>query len=352
MSERLVDLEKSNLYLFNLLFRHQVYLEGVKAGFAGNFRRMITKLYNEFAKFIGQARYDNLDAFSRVELQQFIRRFQNAQLAEFNLYTQQLIGLLKDFIAVDVKVSGGIYSAVTALPSSQHKATGLAALASFTSGERNDSLWASISQEIVPASGMTIQEMLTNFTTASIGRVSNRISMGYANTESMKDMLASVVGESELNFRDGLFATFSAQNTALVATILQHVSALTQASIASDLYDQDQWVSILDNKTTPICRSRNGNIYPSNQGPWPPAHWFCRSKRVPLTNGDVLHDLPDTFFDWAVTQPEDFLTDALGTTLAAKILADNTSEEDISVNNAAIPLTLDEFSEKINLITM
>lgn len=352
MSQRLVDLEKSNLYLFNLLFRHQVYLEGVKADFASHFRQMITELYGEFAKYIGQSRYDTVDAFSRVELQQFIYRFKAAQNHQFNLYTQKLIGLLKDFLAADVAVTSGIYGVVTALPSSEHKQTGLAALAEFAAGDRNDKLWESIAQAIVPATGLTIQQMLSAFTANAITKVNNRIMIGYANNETLKDMFAGITGEAELNFKDGLFATFTTQSNAVVATVLQHVSSLTQGAIAAELYSEDQWVSILDNVTTPICRERDGNIYPSHEGPYPPAHWNCRSKRVPLTNGDALHDLPKTFFDWAVSQPEAFLVDSLGLTLASKILADDNNEKDISINKSAIPLTVDEFGRKINLITM
>ena len=37
------------------------------------------------------------------------------------------------------------------------------------------------------------------------------------------------------------------------------------------------WVSVLDSRTSAICRARSGKIYPINSGPRPPAHPNCRS---------------------------------------------------------------------------
>src|ERR1019366_4359563 len=295
MSERLVDVEEANLYLFNLLFRHQVYLEGVKAGFAGGFKAMIRRLYDEFAKYVGQTRYDSLDAFSRVEINYFVRRFQAGQTNEFNIYTQKLIALLKDFLAADVEVHAAMFAAATDYPGSQHSEDATAALAVPRTEADNAGLWDSIAQAVIPATGLTIQEMLNNFTATSIAKVTNQLMIGWANGESIKDVLAAIAGDQELRYRDGLFNTFNNQNTAIIATILQHVSAQTQAAVAAELYSDEQWVSVLDAVTTEICRSRNGNIYPAGKGPYPPAHFFCRSKRVPYSGGE-LHNIPATFF--------------------------------------------------------
>jgi SPP1 gp7 family putative phage head morphogenesis protein len=353
MSEkRLVDVENSNLYLFNLLFRHQVYLEGVKAGFNVFFRNMLNDLYGEFAKYVGQSQYDTLDEFSRVKLLQFIQRFKRAQLTAFNRYTQELIGLLQAFVAVDSDVTAAIYVAVNALPDVQPMKEALPSISQLGSDASNAAVWADAANAIVPATGMTIRQMLAAFTLASTSKVINRINMGFANSESLRDVLTSIIGDSEAGYRDGLFATFSNQSDAITATVLQHVSSYTQSAFADSFYTQEQWVSIIDSKTTVICRERNGNIYPTDEGPYPPAHWYCRSKRVPLTNGDALHDIPDTFYEWAADQPEAFLNDALGTVIAAKILAGDSDVKDISVNHSVIPLTLEEFGGKINSITM
>jgi len=327
-----------NLYLFNMLFRHQVYLEGVKAGFASYYRTVLNNLYGEFAKYIGQTRYSTLDGFTRVELQQFIRRFQFAQNYAYNQYTQQLIKLLQDFVAADLEVHSAIYKQVTGKPMPD----------TITPA----SLWANIANAIIPANGMTINDTLSNFASTSALKVANRLSMGYANGDTTQDVLASIVGEKEQRHRDGMFNTFNNQNNAIIATILQQVSTQVHSTVASVFFENYQWVAILDSKTTLICRSRNGNVYVYGKGPLPPAHYFCRSKDVPLAEGDELHDLPDNFFEWLVTQPEEVLANMLGQATAAKIVSRSNSVKDISITDSVIPLTLTQFSSKINFITL
>lgn len=345
MSERLVDVENANLYLFNMLFRHQAYLEGVKAYFTRTFKRTLTDLYGEFAKYVGQARYDELDGFSRVELQQFVFRFQAAQTHAYNQYTQQLIGLLKDFLSADLEVHTAIYGAVTSRDDSQHSSNP-------EDLPDEDSLWDTISQTIIPANGLTLKEMFDGFAASSTAKVANRINQGYANSSTSREVLADIIGNHNHSFRDGIFATFANQNNALIATALQHVSSIAQSAVADPLYDKYQWVAILDNKTTEICRDRDGKVYIYGDGPLPPAHYNCRSKAVSLAEGDELHDLPQSFYDWAVTQPDEFLADAFGTVVASRILSDNPVVKNISVTDSVIPLTVDAFRSKIDLITM
>jgi SPP1 gp7 family putative phage head morphogenesis protein len=351
MTQRLVDLESSNLYLFDLLFRHQVYLEGVKAGMQRFFRKALMGLYDDFAKYVGKTRYDNMDAFSRVELQQFIYLFQQAQTHVFNQYTQQLIELLQQFVGADLKVTKAIYGAVTEKEKSQHVA-GVVHQVTGESFAPAAEVWNTAKDEIVPANGLTITQMLHNFGIATTASVANKLRMGYANGESIRDTLAEIVGSQGNGFRDGLFSTFSNQNDSIIGTALQHVSSIAQASVASALYGSYQWVAILDSRTTEICRSRNGNVYIYGQGPLPPAHWNCRSKAVSLTQGNELHEIPRTYFDWLRTQPEAVLANMLGAGVAAKILAGNKSVQDISISDVVIPLTVTQFVGKISSILM
>lgn len=338
MSKRLIDVEQSNLYLFNLLFRHQVYLEGVKVGFASNFKRVISNLYDEFAKYIGQTQYDKLDGFTKAEINNFIRRFKLAQTHVYNQYTQQLIQLLKQFVSADLEVSNAIYSAVSGKPASEKPSL------------QADSLWATISNAPIPANGMTISQMLNGFTSTSITKVSQQLMMGYANGDSGRDTLALIAGSNDAGFRDGLFTTFSNSNNSIIATALQHVSSILQSSIASEHYDEYQWVAILDSRTTLICRSRDGKVYVYGEGPLPPAHYNCRSKAVSLINGKELHNIPATFYAWLSNQPVDVLMDMLGSSMAARVIAGTPSVQDISISDVVIPLTLDQFRKKIAYI--
>lgn len=359
MSQRLIDVEQSNLRLFTMLFRHQVYLEGIKASFAGNYKQLLRDLYGEFAKYVGQTQYDTLDQFTRVELQQFIRRFTLAQTRFYSQYTQQLIGLLQQFVAADVDVTNAIYEDVTGVTTAQRNKAPLPTDQPSTLGLRrtrgtdkgNAALWASIADEIIPANGMTIPQMLKSFGDASSNKVGLILTAGYANGESVKAALTSIVGDSSVSYRDGLFSTLGNQNSSLIATAIQHASSITQAAIASVHYNQYQWVAMLDSRTTEICRSRNGNVYNYGDGPLPPAHYNCRSKAVSLSNGDELHDIPSTYYAWLLSQPENVLVDMLGQAVATQILTAAPIIRDISVTDSVIPLTISQFASKIDIIT-
>ena len=333
---RLVDVADSNRYLFDLLFRHQVYLEGVKAGFNQRYRVMLTQLYGEFAKYVGMTKYDQLDAFTKREITEFIRRFTLAQTHSYNQYTQQLIELLKQFVDVDNNVSNQIYQAITGSDRTIAPPS-----------------WSKVSNSIVPANGMTIEDTLQVFGDSSQAKVGRMLMMGYANGDSTKAALSDIVGNPDLNYRDGAFATFSNQMGSIMATLLQHTSSQVQSSIAGEFYASYQWVSVLDNRTSEICRDRNGKMYVYGDGPLPPAHYNCRSKAVALTQGDEeLHDIPDTFYGWLRTQPEALLLDMIGTTAATKVIAGTLGMQSMSINDVVIPLTLEQFQQKISNILM
>ena len=92
-----------------------------------------------------------------------------------------------------------------------------------------------------------------------------------------------------------------------------------------------QWHATLDNRTSAVCRGRDGKIYPVESGPRPPAHPNCRSTMIPVTkswkelginlkeapagtrasmNGQVPSTL--TYNDWLKKQPVGFQDDILG----------------------------------------
>jgi len=67
----------------------------------------------------------------------------------------------------------------------------------------------------------------------------------------------------------------------------------------------EQFVAILDSRTTKLCRGLDGNRYKLGEGPVPPLHLNCRSNRVlvlPEALGGPLYD-PGEYGDWVRRQP-------------------------------------------------
>jgi SPP1 gp7 family putative phage head morphogenesis protein len=72
----------------------------------------------------------------------------------------------------------------------------------------------------------------------------------------------------------------STQARALAKTSVNYTSNLArnEALVANkDQFDKVVWVSVLDSGTTEYCEEHDGEIYPIDSGPRPPAHWGCRS---------------------------------------------------------------------------
>lgn len=386
----------SNRRLFDLLFRHQVYLEGVKSGFAGNYKAMLNKLYAEFARYLLQNRYATIDLFNKGELNDFIRKFTRAQQRFYSIYTDELVKLLQQFLAIDLDIHKEILQDVTAktpteanqvlrpviseddyanLPiqfqpdyaaditqvsrtqqitqyrltkayQENENASGIYGVGIVAgTDESNTRLWATVTNSPVPANGKYVLPMIEQFGTAANASIDATIRKGYANAWTKQQLADSILGTDD-NYSGGLLKLFSDRHTALVATILQHVTSEVQGAVASIYFEQYQWVAIMDNRTTPICIARNGVVYVFGEGPFPPAHWFCRSKIVPVQSGTKLHDIPKTFADWLVTQPDWVLNDMLGTNL----ISGSISATSFSNIRTVKPLTLTEFQGKVKYI--
>jgi len=70
------------------------------------------------------------------------------------------------------------------------------------------------------------------------------------------------------------------QARALAKTATNYTSNLArnEALVANKKeFDRVVWVSVLDSGTTEYCEEHDGEIYPIDSGPRPPAHWGCRS---------------------------------------------------------------------------
>jgi hypothetical protein len=345
-----VDVENANRRLFDMLFRHQVYLEGLKAGFAKDYQAGLNKLYGEFAKFIGMTKYTQMDDFNRAELAAFVRRFQTAQSIFYTHWTEELLTLLRQFLSVDVTINKAIMSDVTGLDTaSRYYNSGSGDLPSLFGPaavkgtvKSNDSLWASIQNAPIPANGMTIPQMLSSFSDKSQLDVRNLLMQGYANSSTVRETFDGIVGTSEATYRDGLFGSLLNRNNAVLSTAIQHVSSLVTSGIASIYFNTYTHVSVMDSQTTPICRKLNGQVFIYGKGPLVPLHWGCRSKDIPNYEDDSTHTLPSNFYDWVSSQPEEFTTDAFGSTQPT---ATNFGSE-----YATSALTLAQFRSKLGII--
>jgi SPP1 gp7 family putative phage head morphogenesis protein len=356
MAKKLDQLAKENQRLLDMLFRHQLYLEGVKSSFAGQYTIVLKELYDAFAKYFGQMRYTSMDQFTKRELADFIRLFQKEQQRFYSIYTEQLIKALKQFLAADLEVTQAIYESTVVkryqIPDSPKPEDdnavsiyGDAAISGTKEGTVK--LWAAISNDPVPASGRLFPKEITDFINNTGYAIASTLRKGYANAWTGQEALLAMIGSSSRNFNDGLFAKFSNQNIALINTVIQHVSSATQGAIGSSYTSKYEWVAVLDNRTTEICWNRNGTIYVYGEGPLPPAHYNCRSKAIALLPGMTGFDIPTSYVEWLKGQTDLFQNDLLGEAKAAQL---RNGSLDLKQIGSIKPLSIPQFVSKIPYI--
>lgn len=124
---------------------------------------------------------------------------------------------------------------------------------------------------------ITVQEALDQFAGKKSVEVLNTIQDGLVAGDTLDQTVAQV--NELVNTRQ------KRQVEALTRTILNHTANQATKAVMIEneaILDGEEWVATLDGRTTFICAGRDGRIFPPGLGPYPPAHWGCRSRRVPI----------------------------------------------------------------------
>lgn len=130
----------------------------------------------------------------------------------------------------------------------------------------------------------------------------------------------------------------------ILGAMVSHAKSVTVDFAMASVGGSVRWVSVLDGKTTAVCRSRSGKIYQAGVGPRPPAHARCRSMVVPYFPGKGEYQEP-TYSEWLQRQTPDRVREVLGVTKGNMFLAGTLSLDDM-VSARGRELTLKELAAK------
>lgn len=122
-------------------------------------------------------------------------------------------------------------------------------------------------------------------------RLSRAVRLGIVEGRTTDEIVRDVFGTETQGFRDGQLFKTRRDAEAVVRTALNHVQNKAKEMFYdenSDIIQGLRWTATLDGRTTPLCRSRDGEIYDVDSGPRPPAHFNCRSIMVPVFDGDKI----------------------------------------------------------------
>lgn len=126
------------------------------------------------------------------------------------------------------------------------------------------------------------------------------------NGESIGDMVRRIRGtwdKDKRMFVGGIMRASTANAAALARTSVINIANQSRIDLYrenSDVVGGMEWLSVLDSRTSTICKALDGLRWDLDYKPighsknWPgaTAHWSCRSSQVPFIKG--LDDLPET----------------------------------------------------------
>jgi SPP1 gp7 family putative phage head morphogenesis protein len=288
--------------LLDITLRRQIYVEGLKFGRALDAHAAILRLNAELRSQLAQVDFEQLDDLTQFELRKLIRRLKDAAKRIFDPWLATLIDWLRDYVNADHDMLYRLYSDAghgSGVPEDR---------------KNRDKLFAAYSRVPMAATGTLAVPFLTAIGLSAAVKIERAVMIAKANRASKADLIRALTGTPQLG-RGGTTDELDRAAKAVTNTVIAHLAAQVSDDVSGALFGKYQWVSILDNRTTPICVDRNGNVYVFGKGPVPPAHVNCRSATVPLLDGAI--GVPATFKLWAELQPSEFVKDALDGRLTA-----------------------------------
>lgn len=211
-----------------------------------------------------------------------------------------------------------------------------------------------------PFQGKILRDWWSGLTRTTQDGVRRAVNQGLVQGEPVRQIVRRVNGPA------GVLATTERNAEAIVRTAVNHVvthARETTYSENSDVIKGVQFVATLDSRTTPICQSLDGQVFPIDSGPRPPQHFNCRSTTIPVVKsfaelGFKAGSLPPatrssldgqvpaslTYPQWLRRQTADVQNEALGPARAELFRAGKFNPATAVVNGK--PLTLEQLKAR------
>jgi SPP1 gp7 family putative phage head morphogenesis protein len=310
--------------LFDIVVRRQIYIEGLKAAKGQEFALVLSRLRTQLAQRLSGFQYDQLGNATKTALRKLIVDLRAIAKAVFDPYLKALIDWLQRFCRVDTTLLRGVFG--DAVPDARTRLQG---------APEGDDLWALAIGLPMAATGTLALPFLGALLPMLYVKIERLTLQNYANQSTRDELIRALVGNPNSTKFDGYIKQLNSAGNAATNTVLQHLANQISNSLGEKVAGWYEWVSVLDDRTTKICISRDGNRYVFGQGPVPPAHVNCRSTIVPVNKGD--RKTPSSYNDWVRTQPDEFVADALDGRRRARY-------------EGSSPLSLTEYGAKSPLI--
>lgn len=146
-----------------------------------------------------------------------------------------------------------------------------------------------------PFEGATLNQWARKIANDDIARIQGQINVGLVQGETAPEIARRVVGTVKLKGQNGVVAIAKRDAEAITLTATNHIANQAAREFFkenADIIDRELYVATLDSRTTPVCRANDGKTYPLGEGPIPPLHFRCRSRRVALLDAEAIGKRP------------------------------------------------------------
>lgn len=242
-------------------------------------------------------------------------------------------------------------------------------------GISSDALYAAAMAR--PFQGRLLSEWASDLEADRLRRITNTVRQGFLLGDTNEQIARKIRGHVSKGFQDGALQMSRANAASIAKTAVGHLAATARESFASannDLIKGKQWLSTLDNRTTPQCRIRDrlkytldnkpvGHSVPYLQGPGK-IHFCCRSTETFILKSakelgiDVRDISPaerasmdgvvagdTTYREWFLRQPYTRQKQIVGET-RAKLIRDGGMSPDEFYTDKGEWLTLKQLRER------
>lgn len=150
-----------------------------------------------------------------------------------------------------------------------------------------------------PFEGQVLRDWSSGIRRADLRRMESQIRIGITQGESAAAIARRIVGTVRQRGRNGVTEITRRQAAGITRTAVNAMANQAKREFYkanSDLFEEELYVATLDARTTPICRSLDGETFPVGKGPIPPLHFNCRSLRVAALDGEAIGERPARAF--------------------------------------------------------
>lgn len=328
----------ANGLIVEQMTRHQVMVQRLASGHVKKLMPILDSMHQdiqsrirasntEFQLFRFQSLLNDVNRIAAIAEDKLVGEI-SEQLIDFAEYESDFITrMIQQFVNVDLLS-----------PSEQQLA-----------GALNQTVTTMVSGDDVI--NMSVRQLVDQFTSAKRREIDSAIRAGFIEGLTPGEMASRVQSIT------GVKAP--RQAATLIRTATNHMATQARKEVYqanSDVIEKEEWVSTLDNRTTLICMGRDGQFYPVGQGHFPPAHFNCRSVRVPkvASRFSLLTDdagerasqfgpvsAKRTYGGWLRDQSKEFQNDVLGPE-RAKLFRSGKVSIDKFTDDMGRTLTLDE----------